>query len=306
MRRQVAVTVIILWRMPTLLITGATRGLGLAAARAAAPRADLLIAGRDRLRTERVARELGGEPVLLDLTSLDAVRATVAALPHVDAVACNAGLQLPGALQLTPDGFEETFQVNFLAQLVLVDGLLAREGAPQRVVFVGSATHDPAQRTGMPAPLELDLEGMARGGPDVGGAGRRRYTTSKLLVTALTFALARERPDLHVGCLDPGLMAATGLARHYPQVASRLLSALARPLSLLPFASTPERSGRVLAALLLDDPPPAPSGTVVDHRGRPARTSERARDTAFQDELVRGARELGGVSFELRPQPSRG
>src|SRR5688572_4831330 len=107
--------------MPIVLITGATRGLGLEAARAVAAHGTVLVAGRDRPRTERAAREVGGEPVVLDLGSLAAVREVAAGLPHIDALGCNAGVQIPGALRRTADGFEETFQVNFLSQLLLTD-----------------------------------------------------------------------------------------------------------------------------------------------------------------------------------------
>ena len=279
--------------VPTVLITGATRGLGLGAARAATNRATVLVSGRDRARTERTAAEIGAEPFLLDLDSLADVRAAVASLPQLDAVVCNAGLQIPGAKRMTADGFEETFQVNFLSHLALVDGLLEREHPPARVVWVGSGTHDPAQHSGMPPPREDNLEAIARG--DMGSednAGRRRYATSKLLSTAVTGALARERPDIHVACLDPGLMAATGLAREYPPPIARLYTALGGVIALLPFASTPARSGAQLAALALDEPPPAPSGSTIDWRGKPARTSERARDGAFQDDVLATARRL--------------
>ena len=169
---------------------------------------------------------------------------------------------------------------------------------PRRVAFVGSATHDPAQRTGVPAPPEAGVAAMARGETQIegAGAGRSRYAGTKLLATALTLALARARPDLHVTAIDPGLMPATGLARDYPAPARRMLSTLSPLISRLPFASTPERSGAVLASLLLDDD--VPSGTVLDHRGRPARISERARDRAFQDEVLNElSRLVGGSSF---------
>jgi NAD(P)-dependent dehydrogenase (short-subunit alcohol dehydrogenase family) len=279
--------------MPTILITGATRGLGLGAARSAKDRATVLVSGRDRIRTEGAAAEIGAEAFVLDLDSLADVYAAVDALPHVDAVVCNAGLQVPGAKRMTKDGFEETFQVNFLSHLALVDGLLGRERAPARVIWVGSGTHDPAQHSGMPNPREDDLEAIALG--DMGmddNAGRRRYTTSKLLTTAVTGGLARERPDLYVACLDPGLMTATGLAREYPSPIARVYMALGRAVAVLPFASTPERSGAHLASLALDDPPPAPSGTTINWRGQPARISDRARDAAFQDEILAAARSL--------------
>jgi len=54
--------------MTSLLITGGTRGLGLAAAKSSAARgAHVLVAGRSPQAVERVAHEVGGEPVVLDL-----------------------------------------------------------------------------------------------------------------------------------------------------------------------------------------------------------------------------------------------
>jgi NAD(P)-dependent dehydrogenase (short-subunit alcohol dehydrogenase family) len=283
--------------MTTILITGATRGLGRAAAHAAAARgAHVLVAGRSPEAVRATASAVGGDPIVLDLERLADVRAVARSLPAVDAVALNAGVQVVTGASRTPDGFETTFQVNHLAHLLLLDVLLARSEPPARVAFVGSATHDPSQRTGMPAPLEGDVAGWARagdGGEAPGVAGRRRYTTSKLLTATTAAALARERPDAHVTCFDPGLMLGTGLSRQYPAAVRRLTTLLAPALgTLLPFASTPQVSGRALAQLLLELPAPVPSGAYVDHRLRPVPASERARDAGFQATVLRDSRAL--------------
>ena len=283
--------------MTTLLITGATRGLGLSAARAAAERgAHVLVAGRSARAVAAVADEVGGEPVVLDLEHLADVRAVAEALPAVDAVALNAGLQIVTGASRTPDGFETTFQVNHLAQLLLLDVLLSRPQPPARVVLTGSGTHDEARRTGMPAPLEGDVNAWAHaedGGEAPGVAGRRRYTTSKLLNAATAAALAREHPGVHVTCLDPGLMLGTGLSRQYPPAARRLTTLLAPALArVLTFASTPEASGVALARLLLDTPPPAASGAYVDHRLRTVPASRRAQDPGFQAQVLHDSRAL--------------
>ncbi len=284
--------------MPSVLITGATRGLGLAAAHAAAARgAHVLVAGRSPEAVHAAARAVGGEPVVVDLERLDDVRSVAARLPAVDAVALNAGVQVVTGASRTPDGFETTFQVNHLAQLLLVDALLARPEPPARVVLVGSGTHDPARRTGMPAPLDGDVGVLARaddGDEAPGVAGRRRYTTSKLLNAATAAAVARERPDVHVTCVDPGLMLDTGLSREYPALVRRLTTAAAPVVAaLLPaFGSTSRRSGAVLARLLAEVPPPAPSGAYLDHRLRVRSASDRARDPEFQARVLRDSRAL--------------
>lgn len=283
--------------MPTVLITGATRGLGLATARRAAARgAHVLVAGRSRTATSTTAREIGGEPVIIDLERLDDVRAAVEALPAVDAVALNAGLQTVSGATTTIDGFETTFQVNHLAQLLLLDLLLNRPQPPARVVLTGSGTHDPDRRSGLPAPIEGDLQAIAHAtdlDEPSGTAGRRRYTTSKLLNAATAAAIARERPDVHITCLDPGLMLGTGLSRQYPPVA-RGLAALLAPVmgAVLPIASTPRTSGLALARLLLDKPAPGPSGAYVNFHLQVVPASARARDEHFQDAVLRDSRRL--------------
>lgn len=273
--------------MKTLLITGATRGLGLEAARAAAS-ADgirLVISGRDPEAVSRVATEVGGTPLVLDLASLEQTRSAIAALGAIDLLAANAGLQVPGPRTETADGFETTAQVNHLAHLLLIDELLARAERPMRIAMVGSATHDPSVRSGMPAPEAVGVEALIAGDGDDPTSGRRRYSTSKLLVTAAALGLAREHESDFVYCFDPGLMPGTGLARQYSGWQRVLWSSAMRALTVMPFASTPRRSGRTLSALLTMDPP-APSGSVIDHRKRPAAVSARAADPEFQDEVL--------------------
>jgi NAD(P)-dependent dehydrogenase (short-subunit alcohol dehydrogenase family) len=243
-----------------------------------------------------VSAQLHGEPVLLDLGDLAGVRSAVDRLPHVDAVVCNAGLQVLHGPATTRDGFDETFQVNHLAHVLLVDALLARSAPPGVVVFLGSATHDPAVRTGTPDPVEdADLARLARPGHGDEAprtAGLRRYATSKLLAAATAGALARERPDVHVTCFDPGLMPGTGLARQHPAAVRALWSSVLKGLRVLPFASSPTTSGRALAALVCQDPPVVPSGSYVDHRLRVTPASKRARDTAYSDGVLRQSRQL--------------
>ena len=281
----------------TILITGATSGLGLSTARAARSRGVEVVAlGRDGRAVARVAERLGCVPFVLDLTRLADVRAAVHRLPHVEAVACNAGVQVLRGPTRTPDGLEETLAVNHLAHLALVDALLRRDAPPRRVVLLGSATHDPARSTGTPDPIEEgDLAALAHPGPDTElprTAGVRRYATTKLLAVATAAALAREHPAACITTFDPGLMPGTGLARQYPLAVRVLLSTVLPALRVLPFASSPAASGRALAALLCEDPSPAASGECVDHRLRRVRPSDRARDPAYQDRVLRESRAL--------------
>ncbi len=291
--------------MTTILITGATRGLGLAAAGHAATRgAHVLVAGRSVQAVRAAAREVGGDPVVVDFENLADVTRCADGLPPLDAIALNAGLQIVTGATRTVDGFETTFQINHLAQFLLLDRLLARSRPPGRVVFTGSGTHDPDRRSGMPAPLDGDVTSWARagdGGEPAATAGRRRYTTSKLLNAATAAGLARERPDVHINCFDPGLMLGTGLSRQYPPLARRLSTFFAPVIAMaLPLASTPKRSGAALARLLLDEPPPAESGAYVDYRLHTLPASTQARNQAFQDRVLADSRRLLGTGDSSR------
>ena len=159
----------------------------------------------------------------------------------------------------------------------------------------------------MPAPLEGDVGTWARaddGDEEPGVAGRRRYTTSKLLNAATAAAIARERPDVHVTTFDPGLMLGTGLSRQYPAAVRRLTTVLAPALAIvIPFASTPKASGQALARLLLEVPAPAASGAYVDHRLRTQPASAQARDAGFQAEVLRDSRRASaGVAGRMLPR----
>jgi NAD(P)-dependent dehydrogenase (short-subunit alcohol dehydrogenase family) len=256
----------------------------------------VLCAGRDRDRIASTAREVAGGPVLLDLADLSSVRAAAADLPHVDAVVCNAGLQVLRGTTTTRDGFETTFQVNHLAHLALVDALLGRSAPPSTVVMIGSATHDPAIRTGTPDPVEDDdLDLLSRSGRQTESprtAGMRRYVTSKLLIAATAAALARQHPGVHVTCFDPGMMPGTGLARDHAAPVRAVWSTALKGLRVLPFASSPAASARALAGLICKDPPLPPSGSYVNHRLQVVPASARARDVDYQDSVLRRSRRL--------------
>lgn len=284
----------------TILITGATRGLGFEAARAATRQGiRVLAAGRDPGRTDAAATAAGAVPVTLDLASLAATRAAAQGLPRLDAVACNAGRQDVSGATVTEDGLEATYQVNVAAHVALLDRLLAlgRLREPGRIVIVGSGTHDPARRTGMPAP-RLDAPADVARPADASSpqSGRTAYTTSKLHCVLIAGALARELRaagrDVHVCTFDPGLMPGTGLAREYPGWQRALWASAMRGLRVLPGVETPRRSGAALAELLCAPAPPVPSGACVTARLRAELPSTAAQDEARQDAALAGARAL--------------
>ncbi len=137
--------------MTLVVLTGATRGIGQAAAlELSRSGAELAIVGRDAERVSEVAREAqgtgGGAPVhehVADLTSMAQVRALgdelLARYQHIDVLANNAGA-LFARRALTAEGFERTFALNHLAPFLLTNLLLERLRGG-RVVTTASDAH---------------------------------------------------------------------------------------------------------------------------------------------------------------------
>jgi NAD(P)-dependent dehydrogenase (short-subunit alcohol dehydrogenase family) len=140
------------YRMKTIIVTGATRGLGLATARAldAVEDVSLVLAVRDVAAGEATARTLRrpARVVALDLASLADVRRFAAAWREpLYALVNNAGVQPAGAPAFTTDGIEQALAVNWLAPLLLALELLPQLGGG-RVLGIGSCTHDPTNFAG--------------------------------------------------------------------------------------------------------------------------------------------------------------
>ena len=114
----------------TIVITGASDGIGAAAARALSQTGDrVVIVGRSPQKTAAIAAELGADHLVADFTRLTEVRALAADLlqryPRIDVLANNAG-GIMGARELTVDGHEKTIQVNHLAPFLLTTLLMDR------------------------------------------------------------------------------------------------------------------------------------------------------------------------------------
>jgi len=130
----------------TILITGATDGLGRALAqRLHEDGARLLLHGRDPEKLDAVATELAGAQTLqADFASLDDVRRLAGEVEHVDILVNNAGIGsgMPEGRERAEsrDGNELRFQVNYLSGYLLTELLLdrLRAAAPARIVFIAS------------------------------------------------------------------------------------------------------------------------------------------------------------------------
>ncbi len=115
----------------TVIITGASDGVGAAAARQLNERGDnVVVVGRSPIKTKTVAEAIGADYFVADFAELGQVRDLAAQLlqryPRIDVLANNAGGILGNTRQTTVDGYEKTFQVNHLAPFLLTTLLLDR------------------------------------------------------------------------------------------------------------------------------------------------------------------------------------
>jgi NAD(P)-dependent dehydrogenase (short-subunit alcohol dehydrogenase family) len=191
----------------TVLITGATAGIGLKTAEAlAAKGAALLVAGRDAAKTERVAAALRGTgadatPFVADLSVQAEVRRLAeevqAHTDRIDVLINNAGAVFAKRRE-SADGIELTFAVNHLAPFLLTNLLFdtLKASAPARVVTVASALHAQGSMN-----FE-DLNYRQGWGP------MKSYSRSKLANVMFAYELARRTAGtgLTSNALHPGLV----------------------------------------------------------------------------------------------------
>ncbi len=217
----------------TCVITGATSGIGRAAAEELAGLgAEVVLVARDRDRGARAREEIatatGNDSIrveICDLASQGQIRNLADRLlttcPKIHALINNAGLTM-ARHTLTEDGFEYTFAVNHLAPFLLTGLLMDRleSSAPARVVTVSSEAHH-----GSKIPFD-NLNG------ELGYSAWSVYGWTKLANILLTAELGRRMADSGVTatCLHPGVVA-TGFGRTAPLVI-KLFQAIAKPLLL--------------------------------------------------------------------------
>ena len=274
--------------MTFVLLTGATRGIGRAAAlELAAQGAELALVGRDAERVRSVAvaaRAAGaGAPVhehVADLTLMSEVRALAEQIrarnARIDVLANNAGA-LFASRRETSEGLERTFALNHLAPFLLTNLLLDRL-AGGRVVTTASDAH----RGGL---LDLDDLQSTRS-----YAAMRVYGTSKLCNILFTRELARRAPQLHANCFHPGVVR-TGFGKNENGI-WKLLTTLGGP-----FLRSPQRGARSLVWLASSDQAATLTGAYVEDE-KVVVPSLQARDDDLALGLWERSAELAGVAAD--------
>jgi retinol dehydrogenase 12 len=255
------------------LLTGATNGIGRAAADALARTGmTLLLVGRDSARTEatvKAVREASGNPAVqgfsADLSLRSDVRRLAAAIraaqPRLHILVNNAGAVFTRR-EVTAEGTEKTLALNHLAYFLLTRELqnLLLASAPARVVNVASDAHRGTR-------LDFDdLESQRR------YSGLGVYGKTKLMNVLFTAELARRLAGTGVtaNALHPGVVA-TGFGQNTPGL-FRTLVGIGRPFML-----TPEKGAETVVYLATSPEVEGVSGKYFE-KCREVRPSPAARD----------------------------
>ena len=247
----------------TCLVTGASSGLGKAAAVELARRGgDMILACRPGHAEipDEIRRLSGSDAVELmevDLADMAAVHRFCDRLAQrgvrIDIALLNAGV-MPRTSRKTPQGYETMFAVHFLANRVLIDrwvqdGVLQpgnRGGEVPRIVFITSEQHRSA------AAIDFDRFGAYT---DYGMKdGVRHYGASKLVQCTFATELSRrlnpgDQVEVAVHAMCPGGVA-TNIAREAPPLLKPLLGAVMRRM----FQSPEQAIGPVVYLCCAEEP----------------------------------------------------
>jgi NADP-dependent 3-hydroxy acid dehydrogenase YdfG len=126
---------------PLALVTGASRGIGAAVAKALAVTHDLLLGGRDAAALEAMAADLpGARKWPVELTDSEALKQAVTGIDRLDVLVHSAGLGSLGTVEDSPAAqWRETFEVNVVAVAELTRLLLpALRAARGKVICINS------------------------------------------------------------------------------------------------------------------------------------------------------------------------
>ena len=230
----------------TVLVTGATGGIGLETARELSRLgARVIIGARDAEKGQAVVSEIargGGQAEFLriDMASFASIREAAALLaaahPKLDVLVNNAGV-VTKKREVSVDGHEVIWETNFLGAALLTRLLLPQLlAAPRpRVVNVSSMAHAYGRIDWNNLELSRNWRGI------------RAYANSKLALVLFTRELSRREPRIAVNALHPGVIA-TGIWRAAPQPFRFLLDVVLPPpkkgaLPVVRLAAAPELEG---------------------------------------------------------------
>ncbi len=187
----------------TIVITGASDGIGRAAAEALNQRTDttLVLVGRNPAKIAEIGKLLGCDYYACDYARLGDVRALADTLaekyPVIDVLANNAG-GVFAPRTVTGDGYETTFQVNHLAGLLLTEQLLPSLRAGEGTIIFTSSM------AAFQGSIELTDLGKEKGWSSFGAYGAGKLAN---IVTAKALQRRYEGDGINTVSFHPGVVA---------------------------------------------------------------------------------------------------
>lgn len=210
----------------TYLITGCGAGIGKETMRVLAKRgARILATARSVERARTAIQDVGATdaiPIACELADPSSIRACVEEVKRLgfplDAIICNAGVMALPKRQVAY-GCELQFFTNHVGHFILVTGLIDQLAPTGRVVMLSSAAHRGAPSGG----IRLDDLGAEHGYSPWGAYGQ-----SKLANILFANELARrfDGTGRTANSLHPGVISDTGLWKHLPSIANRLMKTI--------------------------------------------------------------------------------
>jgi NAD(P)-dependent dehydrogenase (short-subunit alcohol dehydrogenase family) len=279
------------------LITGATSGIGMAAALALAKKNyKLILIGRNEAKAKKVCfdirKKTGNDYVnefICDLSSLQNVRRVAGRIKNtynrIDVMINNAGAKILRH-QLTEDGIELTLATNHLGHFILTLSLLdlLKRSAAARIINVSSGAHYASDGV-IENILRADLYD-----------GRKQYANSKLANVLFTYALADKLKGRGIvaNVVDPGGVA-TNFSRNnglWHWLKHRLFYLKKRQLL------TPEQGATTLVFLASADDIIGISGKYFSDL-KEINSSNISYDKTLQEKLWEFSVRLGGIDLEV-------
>jgi len=216
------------------IVTGSNSGIGKATALALAEmgaQVVMVVRNSERGKEARleIIEESGSNSVdlmICDLSSIESIRSFAAQFRNgynrLDVLVNNAGAVF-NRRQVTVDGFEQTFAVNYLAPFLLTHELLPllKESAPSRVINLSSGLHRSAK---------LDLSDLQS---ESSYKAMKVYGSAKLMVVMQTYEMARhlKNTGVTVNVVLPGFVA-TNLGRNTGSRMSKIMFGMMKPFQL--------------------------------------------------------------------------
>jgi NAD(P)-dependent dehydrogenase (short-subunit alcohol dehydrogenase family) len=279
-------------RGKTVVITGATSGIGqVAAEKLAGMEARMVLVARDKTRGEAemarlraIAPDVNHAIYYADLSRVAEVKRVAADIaakePRIDVLINNAGA-LFGSRQLTSEGLELTFATNHLSYFVMTYGLRdrLRASAPARVVNVASDAHKGRKLDFS----DLQSAKSYRGFPV--------YGQSKLCNILFTRELARRWAGSGVtaNSLHPGFV-----STRFGDQSGGLLSFGVRVAKT--FAISPEKGAETIVYLASSDEVATANGLYY-YKCRPATPTKEAQDDDSARRLWQESEKLAGIAY---------